>query len=268
MDKTSTLSVKGTSYYEGRRLMQSGSLYQGCPIRLEHHPDNPYDSNAIAVKLADSGAMLGHLSKLVAPDYAAAIKSGVKFQTTIVKTAYCSGYLEIDIRINWEQLSPRANSPVVQDDVPAMLHKQAIPIQKRVVKTEHIERNENQLSLVVESISELGGVYAIENTKTHSCYIGSSQNIRSRLRRHLSDLKAGRHVNSRLQGDYSTRSDEYFIAYVIEDGLGAGELAAPVCLLTYSRTSTNRVMSSAEFSLPPRKREAGSIMISLRSGTS
>ena len=206
--------------------MQSGSLYEGCPIQLEHHPDNPYDSNAIAVKLAASGAMLGHLSRLVAQDYATAINAGVNFQATIVKVAYCGEYLEIDIRIHWEQRPPRANLPVAHDGVPALHHKQAIRIQKRAVKTEHDERNENQLSLVVESISELAGVYAIENTKTHGCYIGSSQNIRSRLRRHLSELRAGHHVNSRLQGDYSTRSDKYFIAYVIEDGLELGELAA------------------------------------------
>lgn len=206
--------------------MQSGSLYPGCAIRLEHQPNNPHDSNAIAVKLAASGGMLGHLPREEAPAYAAAIKAGFKFNTTIIEAAYSGDYLEIYIRINWEQPPQIAISPVIQRRASSTFEKKPVPIRKRAVEEEeHNDTGEQLLSIAVESISELAGVYAIENTKTNSYYIGSSQNIRSRLKTHLSDLKAGRHVNSRLQGDYSARTAKYFVAYVINDGLGVEELA-------------------------------------------
>ena len=45
------LSVKGTKYYKAVELFRRGSLSPGVAIRLEHQSDNPYDKNAVAVKM-------------------------------------------------------------------------------------------------------------------------------------------------------------------------------------------------------------------------
>ena len=73
MRTTAKLAVKGTRYYKANKLLQLGSLTSGLAIRLEHEPDNHHDKNAVSVRVKRTGAMLGHLSKEVAPKYAALI---------------------------------------------------------------------------------------------------------------------------------------------------------------------------------------------------
>lgn len=46
------------------------------------------------------------------------------------------------------------------------------------------------------------GIYEIRHAATGRLYIGSSKDIEARWRKHLSDLRLGRHVNSALQKDF------------------------------------------------------------------
>jgi hypothetical protein len=70
---TVNLVVKGTKYYKAAELFQRGSLSSGLAIRLEHQPHNPHDKNAVAVLVRESGSILGHVSRELAPKYAALI---------------------------------------------------------------------------------------------------------------------------------------------------------------------------------------------------
>lgn len=60
------------------------------------------------------------------------------------------------------------------------------------------------------------GVYCILNTITGKKYIGSSLNIKARLRSHYSELLHNKHDNSHLQRSYNKYGVEYFIWGVIE----------------------------------------------------
>jgi excinuclease UvrABC nuclease subunit len=48
------------------------------------------------------------------------------------------------------------------------------------------------------------GVYYLTNTVNGKKYVGSSNNIYKRYLEHMSDLKANRHPNQRLQSDYNS----------------------------------------------------------------
>lgn len=58
------------------------------------------------------------------------------------------------------------------------------------------------------------GVYAIRCKQTGKCYIGSSENIKSRITIHKRLLAAGKHHNPGLQKDYNRLYD--FDIYVIQ----------------------------------------------------
>ena len=49
---------------------------------------------------------------------------------------------------------------------------------------------------------KVSGVYCIRNIENDRTYVGSSQNIRTRIRDHFSKLEKGTHVNAFLQRDY------------------------------------------------------------------
>ena len=54
------------------------------------------------------------------------------------------------------------------------------------------------------------GIYQITNLSTGMVYIGRTVDWAARKRRHLSDLRAGRHMNPRLQHSWSTRTEQEF----------------------------------------------------------
>lgn len=56
---------------------------------------------------------------------------------------------------------------------------------------------------ITPDIPPAPGIYAIHNLLDGKNYVGSSANLRKRLRQHFVDLKAGRHANSHLQAAYS-----------------------------------------------------------------
>lgn len=55
------------------------------------------------------------------------------------------------------------------------------------------------------------GVYAIVNVANKRAYIGSSKNMRTRVRQHMSSLRANKHSNTLLQNDFNTFKEPAFI---------------------------------------------------------
>ena len=54
------------------------------------------------------------------------------------------------------------------------------------------------------------GIYQIKNLSTGMSYIGRTVDWDARKRRHLSDLRAGKHKNPRLQNSWSSRTENEF----------------------------------------------------------
>lgn len=61
------------------------------------------------------------------------------------------------------------------------------------------------------------GIYRILNTKNGKYYIGSSQNIGQRLKRHLRALKDGSHINPHLQSAWNKYREESFVFEFVEE---------------------------------------------------
>ena len=61
------------------------------------------------------------------------------------------------------------------------------------------------------------GVYKITNIITNKFYIGSSNNIQDRLKRHFRELKNNRHPNKHLQASYNKYGKENFITNILEE---------------------------------------------------
>jgi group I intron endonuclease len=61
------------------------------------------------------------------------------------------------------------------------------------------------------------GIYKITNIISNKCYIGSSQNIESRFRRHKKDLKNGEHHSRYLQRAWNKYGEKNFLFEIIEE---------------------------------------------------
>ncbi len=97
MIRTQQIRLRGTRYYEAPALYRSGELRAGRKVLLEHQPYNPHDRFAVAVMLADTHAMLGHIPREWAPMYAQ------RLQRKEIRDAYLVGasprHDTVDVRI-------------------------------------------------------------------------------------------------------------------------------------------------------------------------
>lgn len=193
---TANLAVKGTRYYKAAELLQRASLSSGLPIRLEHQPDNPHDKDAVAVRVKRTGAMLGHISRELAPKYAALVNSGEIIEASIANIKKEGAYINIDVRVVYEQSADQL-----------------------------AEKHSSRLWQSASSISAESGVYAIRNIESGRQYIGSSNNIKDRIRSHIKDLSLGCHANHALQADFSSLGLNYFEAKVLARGVSPSNLA-------------------------------------------
>lgn len=184
MDAKAILTVKGVQYYLGAQLLQSGKLKVGMAVCLVREPDNPFDANAVAVHMASTDEMLGHLSRTSAPKYTHLIQSGRIKSTVIEKLIKNGSAIYIDIQIHYE----------IDDAI----------IQK------------SQFAVSISKIQSAPGVYSIRNTKSNRRYVGSSIDMKKRLREHLSKLIDRVHHNRRLRADFVTHGVECFEATVLE----------------------------------------------------
>jgi len=60
------------------------------------------------------------------------------------------------------------------------------------------------------------GIYQIKNTKNGMIYIGSTNNFEKRKKQHFSELRAKRHINTKLQADFNTYNESSFEWKIIE----------------------------------------------------
>lgn len=196
MQVTANLTVKGTRYYKAVELLQKGSLSSGLPIRLEHQPDNPHDKNAVSVRVKRTGEMLGHISKELAPKYAALINSGKIVGASIANITKEGAYINIDVRVVYERSDEQL-----------------------------AEKHNTRLWQSSSSMPTESGVYAIRNIESGRQYIGSSNNVRNRVRSHIKDLSLGCHANHALQRDFSSLGLNYFEAKMLVSGVSLASLA-------------------------------------------
>ncbi|NLK96809.1 MAG: GIY-YIG nuclease family protein [Epulopiscium sp.] len=56
---------------------------------------------------------------------------------------------------------------------------------------------------IINKNGRLEGIYKIINKQSEKCYIGASQNIMSRMKGHISNLKLGKHSIFEMQQDYN-----------------------------------------------------------------
>ena len=90
------------------------------------------------------------------------------------------------------------------------------------------------------------GVYCIRNKATKDSYIGSSCNIKQRLKQHKVDLRAGKHHSHRLQNAWNKWGESYFeffpVGYYKSDEIRAVEqewLDNSTCAYNMSRSSVH-----------------------------
>lgn len=61
------------------------------------------------------------------------------------------------------------------------------------------------------------GIYAIINTATHSCYVGSAVDFHVRKLRHLNELRQGKHHSQHMQRAYLKYGEKAFAFIFLED---------------------------------------------------
>ena len=96
--RTDALKIKGVKYYEGKRLFDAGLLKEDQTVNLCPQPENPHDSNAVAVKTI-SDEMLGHVSRRIAAKYQALAIYDQVHSSKIKSISVVSGYEVLDIRV-------------------------------------------------------------------------------------------------------------------------------------------------------------------------
>lgn len=192
---TANIVVKGTNYYNVAELFEQDSLSPGLAVRLEHHPENQYDKNAVAVKVKSTDVMLGHLPKESAPMYATLIRRDKIVEASISKVRENQGYINIKVRIIYDQTDE-----------------------------ELAEKHKSRLWLSASLMPSEPGVYAIRNIKTNRQYIGSSNNLKNRINSHLRDLSLGSHANHALQKDFSHLGFDYFEAVILISDISPSNL--------------------------------------------
>jgi hypothetical protein len=183
MAKT-TVHLVGQPYYGASRAFADGRLCAGASLVLLAQPDNPEDENVVAVVLGIDGPQLGYLNRQIAPRYREILLDG-RLQSAAVREAIVkdTGYLSVAITIEYQ------NEPTPP-----------IP-----------------LKLPWADLPDRSGVYVVANVTEGRVYIGSSVNIRSRIRAHARALAAGVHANIPMQRAYSAQQGDGFQALVLKE---------------------------------------------------
>ena len=128
-----TFNNTGTNTQNRQRiiaeLLREGKLEKGTELVLKRLPDNPYDSNAVAV-LAPDGRQLGFLSRDVAQNVSPLIASGVSYRAFVeaVTGGDADSVYGINIKIVSEGVSSQSTPTPLGD-------------QKEEIDTRDIDRN-------------------------------------------------------------------------------------------------------------------------------
>lgn len=190
-----TLSLRGARYYKALELFQKGALTAGTSLRLEHESDNPHDEKAVAVRIKRTGAQLGHISRELAPKYAALVDSGNIIDATVSKISVKGVTVNLHIRVAYEQ----------SDKI-------------------LVEKHSSRLWQSASSFPSEPGVYSIRHIDSGRHYIGSSTNLSRRIHSHFKDLSQNCHANHVLQTDFSSFGADCFDAEVLVSGISPSNL--------------------------------------------
>lgn len=87
--------------------MTEGRLQPGTPLRLVPRPDNPYDSTAVEIRLAD-GIMLGHVPREYSADFFAQVRAGHLICARIRSARATPGRVQIEVVAEFSAPVPRA----------------------------------------------------------------------------------------------------------------------------------------------------------------
>lgn len=178
---TATIVLKGTRHYGASLAERSGALRPGAPVELVPEPDNPHDRDAVMVRLRAGNAELGYVSREAAPKYRQLVLAGA-VDRAVVKEA------------GWRQWA---------DGTPRL--RIALTIAYRDLGTHSSPSQGGQPRSGGEDLPAAPGVYAIVNDAERRKYIGSSGDVRARVKQHFRDLAQGRHPNGLLQRDYDAQ---------------------------------------------------------------
>lgn len=182
----SRIKVRGTHIYQAVATFKNGSLKHNSEVYLKHNPENPHDKNAVEIRLMPSGAMLGHVSKEIAPKYAKLSDTDSICKAYVSSADLENNYIDLRIVVIYE------------------------------VEETRTPKNESTFPLPhVLNLPDKPGIYAIKNILTGRMYIGSSKNVKYRFATHIRELDSGRHVNKPLQTDYNKFGAETFEAVLL-----------------------------------------------------
>lgn len=181
------LSVKGTQYYEARTLYKSNQIRVGSSLYLQHEPTNLYDQNAVAVKVASTGAMLGYLPKELARKYVSLIEHKQLDEAKILNIGDDGSHINITVRV---------------------IYRSSVE--------EQAKKHASGFWVSMSLLPLVAGVYAIQNKTSGRIYIGSSNNVRERVRSHIRELNNGSHPNKLLQLDFEKLGNAFFEAKLLE----------------------------------------------------
>lgn len=192
--KGRSLLLRGVFYYEADRAFEAGRLVEGAGLKLAWEPGNPHDANAVVVSLGGTYEKLGYLSQKVAQRYRIALQerrvnSAKVHEVGWYKDRKGRSTLKVVVRIAVSRRGPR------EGDKPQTV---------------------SGTSSIADSLPLAGGVYSLTNGRQGRTYIGSTSNIRGRIRQHLRDLSLGVHSNPYLQEDFNRQSGQGFVAHVEE----------------------------------------------------
>ncbi|MGQ4276869.1 HIRAN domain-containing protein, partial [Pseudidiomarina sp. E22-M8] len=165
LSKSSHLTIKGTRYYSAEGLFKKKSLRSGDTVELLHDENNPFDPWAVEVIHTRSKSKLGYLSRGVSKKYCQLLKQKKIVSSEITQAREQDGNLLISIIITANYQTPKLPSFIADTD-------------------------------------NISAVYLIINNSCKRVYVGSSREVRSRLKSHFTDLSYGWHQNSLLQSDY------------------------------------------------------------------
>lgn len=182
MNKSVTLSIKGTYYYGAKVLHDSGRLKAGANVRLVHEPNNPHDKNAVAIYEAVSGEKLGHVGREHAEKYAIlADKSKIASARISEVQKDKNGRLRIYVLVSYQDQASGEGG---------------------------IDLNR------FNALPSESGIYAIRCADNEKEYVGSSGNVRERVKTHFKGLFEGKHPNNLLQDDFRRYGANKFHAYM------------------------------------------------------
>lgn len=197
MQVTAKLVVKGTYYYKAEQTFENGSLVKGARLHLVHQPNNRYDSNAVEVHLKESGDMLGHISRQLAPKYSKLVNTNSILDASVFRVSRINDRIKVEIRIVYEQ----------SDD-------------------EISKKHNTKYWISCSSLQPKPGVYGLKNINTGRMYVGSSNNVKERLINHLRELLHGCHSNYMLQSDFTRLGPDYFEAQLLAGNIALHKLSS------------------------------------------